>query len=170
VKRTGNPGSHLAFQFLDGVAIPWDVNEFASQCAYTFSAVASVRWGVHPYSQRGINTFTIITEPDTWVVRRLGRTESYFAALPEPRDHLSGGTEPAVKRSQPLNQPHVKVAPESLWTVASVVPQDRQHATEVAGIFDQNLAALFSIGLREVKFPRIEQSTILDVQRQFQKL
>jgi hypothetical protein len=59
--------------------------------------------------------------------------EPHLAPFPEPTDYLRSRSEPAIQRSQRLQEVDVKVAPKALRPMASVMPEKREHTAEVAG-------------------------------------
>src|SRR5580693_9023712 len=104
-----------------------------------------------------MNLVAVVDNPGAGATPVLHWFEMHLAPLPKPGDYLRGRAEPAIQRFQFLNQYDVKVAPKPFRRMASVMPQQCEHAAGFAGAVNQSLAALFSLRLREVQLLWIEE-------------
>jgi hypothetical protein len=64
--------------------------------------------------------------------------------------------EPRIGGFQRLDEADIKISPESLWPMTSVMPENSQDASKLYGGFNQFFAMFFGFGLGQIEPLRIE--------------
>src|SRR5207302_10767121 len=82
-------------------------------------------WTVNPQAQRRQCHFGFVRKDASHSAGIPGALETHVAALSKPTDRLPGRGEPSPRGFQGLDEPDVKVAPEPLWCMTSVMPENR---------------------------------------------